>query len=163
VSPPVDGDRDGISPPADCDDTNSTVWPGGREIPGNGIDDDCAAGDRPAKLLAVVSSAWLVRRRSGTRVVRLRVRDAPPGAHVTLLCHGGRCPFRRRAVTTNQYGAVSLGRLVRQPLRPRTQLEVRVTAPNTIGKVFRYTIRRWRIPKGRTLCLLPGAAQPSSC
>ena len=44
-SSPVDRDGDGVSPPADCMDTNSTVWPGAPEIPGNGIDDDCSGGD----------------------------------------------------------------------------------------------------------------------
>jgi Ca2+-binding RTX toxin-like protein len=41
----VDGDGDGISPPADCNDGNAAVKPGATEVPGNGLDDDCAGGD----------------------------------------------------------------------------------------------------------------------
>jgi hypothetical protein len=160
---PVDRDGDGVSPPEDCSDTNSTVWPGAPESPGNGIDDDCMGGDRLARLGATVSSAWSVMSRSA-KVLRMNVRDAPPGARVTVLCRGsGRCPFRSRELTTNPDGEVSLTRLFRSRLRVGTQLEVRVTAPNMIGKVVRYSIRRGRVPRGRTLCLPPGAAQPSGC
>lgn len=43
-----DRDGDGYSPwlaGGDCDDRNPRVHPGARELPGNGIDDNCAAGD----------------------------------------------------------------------------------------------------------------------
>jgi hypothetical protein len=162
-APPVDRDGDGVSPPEDCSDTNSTVWPGAPEIPGNGIDDDCAGGDRLARLVATVSSAWSVASRSA-EVLRMIVRDAPPGAGVTVLCRGSRrCPFSRRELSTSPDGELSLTRLFRRRLPVGTQLEVRVTAPNLIGKVVRYTIRRGRVPRGRTLCLPPSAVQPSSC
>jgi hypothetical protein len=38
--PPVDGDRDGSSPPADCDDTLRDVHPGAPELC-DGLDNDC--------------------------------------------------------------------------------------------------------------------------
>jgi arylsulfatase A-like enzyme len=44
-----DRDRDGFSTffgGIDCDDTSAAVNPGAREVPGNGIDDDCSRGDR---------------------------------------------------------------------------------------------------------------------
>jgi hypothetical protein len=160
--PPVDRDGDGISPPTDCNDTNSTVWPGSREVPGNGIDDDCAGGDQPARVGGTVSSVFRASR-SGVRVLRLRVRDAPAGARVTIRCLGKRCRFERRKAKIRANGTANLRRLVRRRLRPRTTLEVRITAPNSIGKVVRYSIRRGRIPQGRTLCLPPGAKKPKRC
>jgi hypothetical protein len=46
--PPVeaDSDGDGFSPcEGDCDDTVASAYPGGQEIPYNGVDDDCMGGD----------------------------------------------------------------------------------------------------------------------
>ncbi len=51
----VDRDGDGHSPflgGPDCDDSNAAVHPGAREIPGNGIDDNCVGGDRAVRTAA---------------------------------------------------------------------------------------------------------------
>ena len=48
-------------------------------------------------------------------------------------------------------------------MRPRTTIEVRITAPNMIGKVVRYRIRRGKEPLVRRLCLPPGASKPGRC
>ena len=42
-----DVDDDGYPTPDDCDDTDPDVNPGAAEVPGNGVDDDCAGGDLP--------------------------------------------------------------------------------------------------------------------
>ena len=44
---PVDLDRDGFSPPADCNDTNPKIRPTADDVPGNGIDEDCSGADAP--------------------------------------------------------------------------------------------------------------------
>jgi Notch-like protein len=42
---PDDLDEDGYSPPADCDDTQASVYPSAPEVCGDGVDQDCADGD----------------------------------------------------------------------------------------------------------------------
>jgi Putative metal-binding motif len=168
--PTVDRDRDGVLPPLDCDDRNPRRRPGANDIPGNGIDENCDGADTPAppgappaRITATVASTWVAFRRV-TRVVRLLVRDAPPGATVTVGCLVKRCKLRRRAVVVGANGRASLARLFRRRrLRVRTVVEVRITYPNTIGKVVRYRIRPRRVPPSRTLCLPPGATKPAGC
>jgi hypothetical protein len=160
---PSDRDGDGHAAPADCDDTNSTRHPGAAELPGNGIDENCDGGDSPGRIRAIVSSGWSVTARI-TRVVRLRVRDAPPGAKIRVTCRKRRCRFRRHTKTAGKNGRASLVKLFKRPrLRLGTVLEVRITAPNTIGKVVRYKTRRRKVPRVRTLCLPPGVKRASRC
>ena len=164
---PVDRDGDGFSPPADCDDRNSTVWPGSREIPGNGVDDDCDGVDKPGKILAPVPYDW-TGTTTGARLNRLRVTDAPPGASVELRCSGGKrkgCPFKSRAVPLKPDGSASMTKLFKRAFRKGAVLEVWITAPNSVGKVVRFVVERGRNrrPRGRTMCLPPGAAKPGKC
>jgi Putative metal-binding motif len=159
---PEDRDQDGARANADCDDTNSTVRPGAPERPGNGLDDDCVGGDQPGRLYASLGIGWAVGK-VNTSLRRLRVADAPPGARVRVRCLGKRCRFGRREATVDAKGAVNLLPRIRRRLRPRTTLEVTVTAPNMIGKVVRYKMRRGKEPLVRRLCLPPGAAKPGRC
>ena len=41
LQPVPDADDDGFQPPADCDDTDPTSFPGANDAPGDGIDQDC--------------------------------------------------------------------------------------------------------------------------
>jgi hypothetical protein len=166
-TPAPDRDGDGFSPPADCDDTNSTVWPGAREIPGNGIDDDCSGGDKPAKILSPVPYDWSGTA-TGARLNRLRVTDAPPGSSLELRCSGGKrrgCPFKRRAVALKADGSASMAKLFKRAFRKGAVLEVWLTAPNSVGKVVRFKVDRGRnrTPRARTMCVQPGSAKPGKC
>jgi hypothetical protein len=42
-----DDDADGFKPPVDCDDHNAAAHPGGTDVPGNGVDEDCNGADAP--------------------------------------------------------------------------------------------------------------------
>jgi hypothetical protein len=110
-----------------------------------------------------VSNAWQVSRRS-TRLLRLQVRGAPAGATAEVGCLVHRCRLRAQSATADARGFASLtGLFRRRTLRRGTVLEVRITAPDLIGKVVRYRVRRGHIPKGRVLCLPPQASGPQRC
>jgi hypothetical protein len=163
LPPPPDQDGDGVSPPTDCMDTNSSVRPGAPEIAGNGLDDDCVGGDAPAKVAAIVTIRWGAAK-PNVRLLRLEVRDAPPSARIDIRCRGKRCRFTHRRATADRKGRAQLLPLIpRRRLRPGTTLEVSITAPNMIGKVLRYRVRRYRFSGGTTLCLPPGTSRPARC
>ena len=157
---PVDRDGDGFPDTTDCNDTNSSVHPGARSSPGNGLDDDCAGGDQAAKMPGGVKYDFEVTPRTNPRVKSMRVRDAVPGAQVTVKCEGKGCPFKLRRKTTDRFGEVSLTKLFKRRLANGVRLEVHIAAPNMITKVTRFDIRRGVNPSGRSMCIPVGQLKP---
>ncbi len=164
-----DGDGDGFNARLDCDDGNAAVRPGALEIPGNNVDENCD-GSRPDFPVIGASIVIFVKATSRlTRVTELTVRGIPAGGRVVILCRrpkGKRraCPFTR--VTRKFPAARRKVNLVKSFKRRRmplgTEFEVRVIAPNAIGKVRIERVRRSKTTR-RLLCLRPGASRPSKC
>lgn len=161
-APPQDADGDGVAVPADCWDQNATVHPGATEIPGNAIDDDCVGGDAPGRLSATIKNKWKAKN-GRVWVSALSVLEAPEGARVEVSCKGKRCPFKRRTATVNAKGSAYLKKFFKRKLRPKITIEVRVTYPNTIGRVGRFRIKRPDVPNMQRLCLPPGEAKARNC
>jgi len=161
-APPADADGDGVTPPADCWDQNATVHPGAKEIPGNAMDDDCTGGDAPAKIMATIRGKWKAK---NGRVWgnTLSVLEAPQGALVEVTCDGKRCPFQRRTATVNSKGSAFLGKFFKRKLRPKITIDVRVTYPNTIGRVGRFNIKTADVPNMQRLCVPPGETEAKRC
>ncbi|MBE2320506.1 putative metal-binding motif-containing protein [Solirubrobacter sp. CPCC 204708] len=160
-APALDRDGDTFPDTVDCNDTNDAIFPGAREYPGNGRDDDCAGGDQAAKMPGAVKHDWAVTPRTNPKVRSMRVRDALPSAQVTVTCEGRGCPFKLRRATTDRHGEVSLTRLFKgRRLRQGTRVEVAVAAPNMITKVTRFDIRRGVTPTGKSLCVPVGRLEP---
>ena len=71
-------DRDGDGYAAllgggDCDDSNPLIHPGAKDIPGNGVDEDCSGADAPLPQVAAASQAPAARKPNGTSVVLITI------------------------------------------------------------------------------------------
>ena len=91
----VDADGDGFSPlllGGDCDDADSSVYPAARDLPGNGVDENCSGADarpwEPAPARHAQRPAWLPER---PNVVILQI-DALRPDHVGFDGYGRPTP-----------------------------------------------------------------------
>jgi hypothetical protein len=103
-----------------------------------------------------------------TRFLVLQLRGVPEHARVEMRCAGGRKRGCFSGVKRFSFprgkDTASIRRPVRRTrFRPGSRLEVRILAPESIGKVVRLSIRRNKAPKPRVLCLPPGSRSPSRC
>ena len=97
-----------------------------------------------------------------TQPTRLEVFDVTPsGASVGLKCAGGGCPVRSRTFKPKR-GKVNLLRTFGKPrLRTGARIEIRITAPDALGKFVSYTMRSGKTPKVVRKCVEPVAPRPS--
>jgi hypothetical protein len=161
----ADRDGDGVLAHADCEDTRADIAPGKPDVPRDGVDQNCDGRDADFARLATRITAEL-RAARVTVFAALRLRDAVAGSTVRITCRGRGCPRglpSQTRVTRTQAQRSILGRLAGARLRPGAVVEVRVTAPETIGRVARWRIRAGKAPKKAELCLAPGAAKPADC
>ena len=161
----LDRDRDGFPRPVDCDDGNAAAHPGARERRGNRVDEDCNGRAEPFELVTNgVPNAWSTQGAT-TRNLALGVRDVRKGMTVQLRCRGGGCPLARKTFRIKRRKRLlNLHPLLAgAALRPGAVLELRITKPQAIGKVVRYSVRSGAVPRSRALCLPPGARKAREC
>ena len=85
---------------------------------------------------------------------RLRVADIPAGGRVEIRCTVPKrapksaCPFTRKTFTPKKGVVNALSSFKKKRLRVGTVVEVRITAPQSIGRVVRFTVRRKRRQPG---------------
>ena len=136
------------------------------EIRGNLVDENCDRRVSPwVAVAAAVTNQWAL---DGSRTLlrSLVVRLAPKGAAVTLSCSGRTCPFKntRRRTVARDLAPVSFTSLFRRArLRAGTRLTVRVTAPETIGRIYTYTTANGALPDPRVECRAPGETKGQPC
>ena len=131
-----DDDRDGVSNAADRCKTRPGTDP-----------DGC-----PKPLGARFPDRWLGFP-SATKVLKLQVK-APKGSRVRLRCRGRDCRVRR-ATFRQRRATHSLARYLPRDrmLRKGSILEIRVTAPRTLGTYVRFRIRGLALPSRLDRCI----------
>jgi hypothetical protein len=159
----VDGDR--VQTPADCDDTNASIFPGAVDIPGDGINQDCLDGDAGYPRLRRTVAYDIKYGTAYSVFTSLSVKPARAGDRIRVRCKGRGCKVGKKVVAVGKDAPrVSLTRYVRGArMRPGDSLEVRITRPGTVGKSVKYTVRSGRKPRKRERCLPPGATKPVKC
>ncbi len=162
----LDVDRDGFPFPFDCDDRSAAIRPTTPEIRGNAVDENCDRRADPfADLGAVVANQWVFGPLF-SRLSKLVVHNAPAGARVTFRCRGRSCPTRRtrRVRVRSVLSRVVLHRPFRRVrLRPGTRLQVTITAAETIGRTYTYTVVKGESPKSTIVCRAPGQRRGRAC
>ncbi len=85
---------------------------------------------------------------------------------ITFRCSGRSCPTRktRRFRSKSVLKKVVLHKGFRKArLRPGTRLRVTITAAQTIGRTYTYTVARGEPPRSKIVCRAPGAKRSRSC
>ncbi len=167
----ADEDGDGYAATSsggpDCNDDNQGIHPGIRDVPRNGVDEDCDGHDSAYPRLeneVAAVSAWSPRlgRTVGFLAPFKVAGPFAKGMAVTLRCQGRGCPISRQAVSARAgTKSVAIGaKLVGSTLAPGARVTLIVTRPEYVGEAMRYTIRRHGKVKVETLCVPVGATSP---
>jgi FG-GAP-like repeat/Putative metal-binding motif/FG-GAP repeat len=162
----TDADRDGVSPPLDCRDTDPAIRPGVRDRPGDGIDQDCNGRDAPLPVLSrALVGLWATYPSGYTKFTEMTISPVRRGDRVRLTCRGRGCTKRTATVRVrkNQRKLSMLRHIGSARLRRGATVELRVTRPGTIGRVSRWEIRAPQIPKLTRRCVRPGSRRLARC
>ena len=95
---------------------------------------------------------------TGISVLSLTVTSSHRGAHVAVTC-GNACRGTSKNIPAHGSTTVQFPQLKGKALSVGTKIEIRVTAPKTIGAFIQYTVQKGNFSK-QTRCLEPGSTTP---
>jgi TolB protein len=163
----VDADGDGAAPPFDCRDDDRTIFPGARDIPRDGIDQDCSGRDERYPLLDRRVEAFLTTFPADAYTIftSMTVKPVRRGDVLRLTCKGRGCKVKKRTVRVKKSGRVKsmLGPLRGAKLRKGAVVKLRVTRPRTVGRITTWKIRAPNTALISRRCVRPGAKKPGRC
>lgn len=108
---------------------------------------------------------------SFTKVRGLSVKTLRAGTKIVVTCktkkkklQKKRCPYKSKTFTSpTAKSTLNLAKKFHGKKLPvGTKIAITITAPNSIGKVFTYTIRKRALPSLKLQCVAPGA-KPGKC
>jgi streptogramin lyase len=161
----VDNDKDGASPPADCDDNDPKRFPGNPDVPQDGIDQDCNGKDAPYPRLAA-SVRWSYA--NDTPVTFIIVREAAikglaGGERAVITCSSKKlgCAFRKKTYKKLKQGRKRFQKLFKgRHLKVGAKLTVRITRKGHIGYYNQLKVRKGKLRPATERCLRPGSSKP---
>ena len=177
-----DNDGDGFNANIDCNDGNAAVHPGGNDVPGNGVDENCDGADTPGgggggggsvqgtprapEQILVTVAFFAAAKKTSTKFTTLQVKNVPFGATVTATCKGKGCPsgLKGKGFTKkNAFGTVTLAKFIKKAFKAGDVVTVTVSKPDAISAVKVLSVRAAKKPLIRTKCLPPGAKSAVAC
>ncbi len=124
---------------------------------------------------STVQTRWAFDAATGKRflLLRLRVKDVPKGGAVQIRCAGKKCPYKSKRKTKRRKGDITIfkNRSANKAVKSKDRrfragqtVQIRVTAPDHIGKVVKFKLKRRKDAVGKVLCLPLGKTKPQkSC
>jgi RTX calcium-binding nonapeptide repeat (4 copies) len=164
VVPPDPDDMDGdgdFKTGGDCDDNDPTINHAAHDVPADGIDQNCDGNDPNLLGTGAVPVMRFKFHKGATAVLKVRIDRLVAKSTVAVRCTGAGCPvgpiapqhFRVQggsAIFTKAFKGIHLG--------PGALLAIRVSAPDSLGSLFRWSFRAHRGPDRRESCFgLDGA------
>lgn len=149
--PEPDNDGDGTRASLDCDDGNASIFPGAAERLGNALDENCDG--YPERYPIVAAAAQLTsqfQRDKSTKLLALTISDLVAGDVVRVTCRGKGCrkALTRTTPVTHDRRTLKLPKIAGARLRPKAVLEVTISHPNRVARVYTYTMRAKANPTG---------------
>ncbi|HEY1357470.1 MAG TPA: hypothetical protein VGF21_04105 [Thermoleophilaceae bacterium] len=143
----------------------SSSWcqPGGKEVPGNKVDEDCNGFSAPFDSVeASIRFAFRFTRRS-TTVSSMNLSKVTSRSKLKVTCRGKGCPFKSKSVKLKK-GRAKLSKIFRKhrrkaKLRRGARIRVSLTKKGLISKVYEFKVRRAAVPNFATRCQTPGSSK----
>jgi Ca2+-binding RTX toxin-like protein len=168
---PVDADQDGTVEAYDCNDANPAINPAATDVPADGIDQNCDGFDEQRPFVSATVSLATRRTSKGRRIRSLSVTGMEKGSRLVATCTPPKskrtaCPFKTKTKTARLANRpVTFTTDFRNRVLPAaTQIQVRITVANRVGKIWIYRINSRTSPRETRRCLTKGnSAKPQVC